>query len=107
MNRMDQVLPFGLTADGLLVALVASMAFFSVLAVWYALLEKHPMERRARLLATRRDEREHAIRGFGGDLRAQRVVVEDGIDHHGVARRSVEDDIGERERRREAFGAVT
>ena len=50
MNRMDQVLPFGLTADGLLVTLVAAMAFLSVLAVWYALLEKHPMERRARLL---------------------------------------------------------
>jgi tight adherence protein C len=53
---MDQALPFGLTADGLLVTLVAAMAFLSVLAVWYALLEKHPMERRARLLATRRDE---------------------------------------------------
>ena len=50
------MLPFGLTADGLLVALAAAMAFLSVLAVWYALLEKHPMERRARMLATRRDE---------------------------------------------------
>jgi tight adherence protein C len=56
MNRMDQFLPFGLTADGLLVALVATMAFLSVLAVWYALLDKHPMERRARMLATRREE---------------------------------------------------
>jgi hypothetical protein len=56
MNRMDQVLPFGLTADGLLVTLVATLAFLSVLAVWYALLEKHPMERRARVLATRREE---------------------------------------------------
>jgi tight adherence protein C len=56
MNRMDQFLPFGLTADGLLVALVATMAFLSVVAVWYALLEKHPMERRARMLATRREE---------------------------------------------------
>ena len=56
MNRMDQVLPFGLTGDGLLVALAGAMAFLSVLAVWYALLEKHPMERRARMLATRRDE---------------------------------------------------
>ena len=56
MNRMDEVLPFGLTADGLLVTLVAAMAFLSVLAVWYALLEKHPMERRARMLAARRDE---------------------------------------------------
>ena len=50
------MLPFGMTADGLLVALAAAMAFLSVLAVWYALLEKDPMERRARMLATRRDE---------------------------------------------------
>jgi tight adherence protein C len=56
MNSMDQVLPFGLTADGLVVALAGVMAFLSVLAVWYALLEKHPMERRARMLAARRDE---------------------------------------------------
>jgi len=56
MNQLDQVLPFGLTADGLLVTLFAAMAFLSVWAVWYALLEKHPMERRARMLTTRRDE---------------------------------------------------
>ena len=51
MNELDQVLPFGFTADGILVTLVAAMAFLSVWAVWYALLEKHPMERRARMLA--------------------------------------------------------
>lgn len=56
MNQLDQVLPFGLTADGLLVTLFAGMAFLSVWAVWYALLEKHPMERRARMLTARRDE---------------------------------------------------
>jgi tight adherence protein C len=56
MNELDQVLPFGLTADGVLVTLVAAMAFLSVWAVWYALLEKHPMERRARMLAARRSE---------------------------------------------------
>ena len=56
MNKLDQVLPFGLTADSLLVILVASMAFFTVLAVWYALLERHPMEARAKMLAARRDE---------------------------------------------------
>ena len=50
------MLPFGLTADGFLVTLVAAMAFLSVWAVWYALLEKHPMERRARMLAARRNE---------------------------------------------------
>ena len=36
--------------------LVAGMAFITVLAVWYGLLERHPMERRARMLADRRDE---------------------------------------------------
>jgi tight adherence protein C len=56
MNQLDQVLPFGLTADGLLVTVFAAMAFLSVWAVWYALLEKHPMERRARMLTARRDE---------------------------------------------------
>jgi tight adherence protein C len=56
MNELDQVLPFGLTADGLLVTLFAAMAFLSVWAVWYALLEKHPMERRARMLTARRNE---------------------------------------------------
>jgi tight adherence protein C len=66
MNQLDQVLPFGLTADGLLVALVATMAFLSVLAVWYALLEKHPMERRARMLTTRREElRSQVLRDRG------------------------------------------
>ena len=56
MNELDQVLPFGLTADGILVTLSAAMAFLSVWAVWYALLEKDPMERRARMLAARRNE---------------------------------------------------
>ena len=36
--------------------LVAGLAFITVLAVWYALLEHHPMERRARMLAERRDQ---------------------------------------------------
>jgi tight adherence protein C len=56
MNALDQVLPFGLTADSLLVILVAGMAFITVLAVWYGLLERHPMERRARMLADRREQ---------------------------------------------------
>ena len=56
MNELDQILPFGLTADSLLVTLVAGMAFITVLAVWYGLLERHPMERRARMLAERRDQ---------------------------------------------------
>jgi tight adherence protein C len=56
MSDLDQVLPFGLTADSLLVTLVAGLAFITVLAVWYGLLEGHPMERRARMLAERRDQ---------------------------------------------------
>jgi tight adherence protein C len=56
MNELDQILPFGLTADSLLVTLVAGLAFVTVLAVWYGLLERHPMERRARMLAERRDQ---------------------------------------------------
>ena len=36
--------------------LVAGLAFITVLAVWYGLLERHPMERRARMLAERRDQ---------------------------------------------------
>jgi tight adherence protein C len=56
MNELDQVLPFGLTADSLLVVVVAGMAFITVLAVWYGLVERHPMERRARMLAERRDQ---------------------------------------------------
>jgi hypothetical protein len=56
MNKLDQYLPFGLTADSLLVILVASLAFITVVAVWYGLLERHPMERRAKMLAERRDQ---------------------------------------------------
>ena len=56
MNKLDQYLPFGLTADSLLVILVAGLAFITVLAVWYGLLERHPMERRAKMLAERRDQ---------------------------------------------------
>jgi tight adherence protein C len=56
MTKLDQYLPFGLTADGVLVLLVATMAFTTVVAIWYGLIETHPMERRARMLAARRSE---------------------------------------------------
>lgn len=56
MNKLDPYLPFGLTADSLLVILVACLAFITVVAVWYGLLERHPMERRAKMLAERRDQ---------------------------------------------------
>jgi tight adherence protein C len=56
MNKLDQYLPFGLTADSLLVIMVAGLVFITVIAVWYGLLERHPMERRAKMLAERRDQ---------------------------------------------------
>ncbi len=56
MNQLNQVLPFGLTGDNLLLVLLTAVAFMTVLAVWYALLERDPMERRARVLADRRAE---------------------------------------------------
>ncbi|HEX6142612.1 MAG TPA: type II secretion system F family protein [Geminicoccaceae bacterium] len=49
-------LPFGLTPDTMFVAMASSVAFFVVLAVWYALLESNPMERRLRMLTARRTE---------------------------------------------------
>jgi tight adherence protein C len=56
MNQLNQVLPFGLTGDNLLLVLLTAVAFMTVLAVWYALLERDPMEGRARVLADRRAE---------------------------------------------------
>ena len=56
MNQIDRYLPFGLTADSALVGMVASVAFLTVLAVWYGLLERDPMAGRARMLAARREE---------------------------------------------------
>ncbi len=56
MNELNRFLPIGLTADDLLLALLTAAAFITVLAVWYGLLERDPMERRARVLADRRAE---------------------------------------------------
>lgn len=56
MDPLDPTLPFGLTGEGVLIALSASAAFLMVVAVWYGLLERHPMEARAKMLAARRDE---------------------------------------------------
>ena len=83
MNELDKVLPFGLTADGLLLILLSGVAFITVLAVWYGLIERHPMERRARILADRRAElRGQALKERGPRRRQQeslsimrRVVV--------------------------------
>jgi tight adherence protein C len=83
MNELDKILPFGLTADGLLLILLSGVAFITVLAVWYGLIERDPMERRARLLADRRAElRGQALKDRGHRRRQQeslgimrRVVV--------------------------------
>jgi tight adherence protein C len=56
MNPLDTALPFGLTGEGVLILLSAGAAFMMVVAIWYGLLERHPMEARAKLLASRRDE---------------------------------------------------
>lgn len=62
MSQLNQFLPFGLTADSVLLVLLTGVAFTSVLAVWYGLLERNPMERRVRVLADRRAE----VRGSTG-----------------------------------------
>jgi tight adherence protein C len=56
MTPLEQTLPFGLTGEGVLILLSASAAFLMVVAIWYGLLERHPMEARAKMLASRRDE---------------------------------------------------
>jgi tight adherence protein C len=83
MNELNKMLPFGLTADDLLLFLLTGVAFITVLAVWYGLLERHPMERRARMLADRRAElRSQMLKERGHSRRQQeslsvmrRVVV--------------------------------
>jgi tight adherence protein C len=56
MNPLDTALPFGLSGEGVLILLSAGAAFMMVVAIWYGLLERHPMEARAKMLASRRDE---------------------------------------------------
>ncbi|MGI9434023.1 MAG: type II secretion system F family protein [Geminicoccaceae bacterium] len=56
MSAVNDLLPFGLTADGLLVLLLSAMAFVVVVAIWFGLVEKHPMEQRAKRVTQRRNE---------------------------------------------------
>lgn len=56
MSALNEVLPYGLTADGLLVLLLSGLAFTIVMAIWFGLIEKNPIEKRAQRLASRRDE---------------------------------------------------
>lgn len=71
MSGLDD-LPFGLGPDNLFVVMAASVAFLTVVALWYSLIEKDPMERRARLLAQRRDQLRSQTRGKGGKRRDRR-----------------------------------
>jgi tight adherence protein C len=56
MTAVDAYLPFGLTADNLLVVLLSFLAFTVVISVWFGLVERDPMESRARQIASRREE---------------------------------------------------
>lgn len=56
MSAVDDYLPFGLTSDSLLVLLLAALAFTVVVAIWFGLIERNPLESRARHIASRRDE---------------------------------------------------
>lgn len=56
MSALNEILPLGLTADSLLIMLLATMAFTTVLAIWFGLVERNPMELRAQRIAKRRSE---------------------------------------------------
>ncbi|MEM7504566.1 MAG: hypothetical protein AAF417_21190 [Pseudomonadota bacterium] len=71
MSELDQILPFGLSAADLLLVLLSAVAFITVLAVWYALIERDPMERRARVLADRRAELRSGMLKDRGQSRRQ------------------------------------
>lgn len=72
MNELDHLVPFGLTADNLLLLMMSAVAFMTVLAVWYGLIERDPMERRARVLAERRAElRGNMLKDRGPNRRQQ------------------------------------
>lgn len=66
---MSSPLPFDPTGESLLVLLAGTAAFLLVVAIWYSLLERDPMERRARMLAHRRNE----LRGQMGKERGRRL----------------------------------
>ena len=56
MSALDVYLPFGLTSDSLLVFLLAILAFTVVIAIWFGLIERNPLESRAKTIAARRHE---------------------------------------------------
>jgi tight adherence protein C len=71
MSELNPFLPFGLTAENLLLVLMTAVAFMTVLAVWYGLIERDPMERRARVLADRRTELRASVLKERGQSRRQ------------------------------------
>jgi len=52
--NLEDILPFGLTPDMLIVSMAGAAAFLSVLAVWYALIYRDPLAPRLKMLAERR-----------------------------------------------------
>ena len=56
MSAVDDYLPLGLTSDSLLVLLLSSLAFMVVVAIWFGLIERDPLEARARNITQRRNE---------------------------------------------------
>ena len=56
MNALNETLPFGLTADSLLIMLLSAMAFTTIIGIWFGLIERHPMELRTQRVAQRRNE---------------------------------------------------
>lgn len=56
MSTLQEALPFGIAADSLLIILLSAMAFTTVMAIWFGLIERHPMELRAQRVAQRRTE---------------------------------------------------
>jgi tight adherence protein C len=71
MSELNPFLPFGLTAENLLLVLMTAVAFMTVLAVWYGMIERDPMERRARVLADRRTELRASVLKERGQSRRQ------------------------------------
>lgn len=56
MSALNELLPFGLTADSLLIMLLSAMAFTTVIAIWFGLVERNPMELRTQRVTQRRSE---------------------------------------------------
>jgi tight adherence protein C len=71
MSELNPFLPFGLSPENLLLVLMTAVAFMTVLAVWYGLIERDPMERRARVLADRRTELRASVLKERGQSRRQ------------------------------------